>query len=145
MKIPFLLGRIAFGGFFIYNGINHLKQRKTMAQYAQSKNVPAAEAAVAGTGIMLIVGGASLLLGVKPRLGAAAIVGFLAGVSPVIHNFWKAEDPNQRMNDMAHFGKNMAMLGAAVALMGIEEPWQASVPVMRREKYSSYTKDISAA
>jgi uncharacterized membrane protein YphA (DoxX/SURF4 family) len=146
MKIPFLLGRLAFGGFFIYNGINHLKERKTLAQYAQSKNVPAAETVVAGTGIMLIAGGASILLGVKPKLGAAAIAGFLAGVSPVMHDFWKAEDPSQRMNDFANFSKNMALLGAAVALMGIEEPWEASIPVMRfEEKYSSYTEDIIAA
>lgn len=146
MKIPFLLGRIAFGGFFIYNGINHLKQRKAMAQYAQSKNVPAAEAAVAGTGIMLIAGGTSILLGVKPKLGATAIVAFLAGVSPVMHDFWEAEDPGQRTNDMVHFSKNMALLGAALALMGVEEPWEASVPVMRiEEKYSSYTEDIMAA
>jgi putative oxidoreductase len=146
MKIPFLLGRLAFGGFFIYNGINHLKERKAVAQYAGSKNVPMPEAAVAGTGIMLIAGGTSILLGVKPKLGAAAIAGFLAGVSPVIHDFWRAEDPNQRINDMAHFGKNMALLGAAMALMGIDEPWEASVPEMGfREKYSSYTEDITAA
>lgn len=145
MKIPFLLGRLAFGGFFIYNGINHLKQRKQLAQYAQSKNVPVAEAAVAGTGALLIAGGASIVLGIKPTLGAAAIVAFLAGVSPVMHDFWQTEDPNQRMNDMIHFSKNMALLGAAVALMGVDEPWQASVPLARPEKYSSYTEDILAA
>jgi len=146
MKIPFLLGRLAFGGFFIYNGINHLKQRKFMAQYAQSKNVPAPEAAVAGTGVLMIAGGASIILGIKPAFGAAAIVAFLAGVSPVMHNFWKTEDPNQRMNDMVHFAKNMALLGAAVALMGVEEPWEASIPGLRfGEKYSGYTEDIMAA
>lgn len=145
MKIPFLLGRLAFGGFFIYNGINHLKERKTMAQYAQSKNVPAPEVAVAGTGLMMIAGGASIVLGIKPKLGAAAIIGFLAGVSPVMHNFWKTEDPNQRLNDMVNFSKNMALLGAAVALSGIEEPWPASVPLAQPSKYSSYTDDIEAA
>jgi putative oxidoreductase len=145
VKIPFLLGRLAFGGFFIYNGINHLKQRKFMAQYAESKSVPVPEAAVAGTGVLMIVGGASIILGIKPAFGAAAIVAFLAGVSPVMHNFWKIEDPNQRMNEMINFSKNMAMLGAAVALMGIEEPWPASVPVARPGKYSSYTEDILAA
>jgi putative oxidoreductase len=145
VKIPFLLGRLAFGGFFIYNGINHLRQRKFMAQYAESKSVPAPEAAVAGTGVLMIVGGASIILGIKPALGAAAIVAFLAGVSPVMHNFWKVEDPNQRMNEMVNFTKNMALLGAAVALMGVEEPWPASVSVARPEKYSSYTEDIIAA
>ena len=129
MKAPFLIGRLLFGGFFLYNGINHLRNRKSLAQYAAAKGVPKAEAAVTATGIMLAIGGTSILLGVKPKVGAAAIIGFLAGVSPIMHDFWKAEDPNQRMNDMINFVKNMALLGAALALMGIEEPWPASVPV----------------
>jgi putative oxidoreductase len=129
MKAPFLLGRLIFGGFFLYNGINHFKQRKQMAQYAAMKGVPAAEAAVVASGVALTVGGASILLGVKPKIGALAILSFFAGVSPVMHNFWKQEDPQMRQNDMIHFAKNMAMAGAALALLGVEEPWEASVPV----------------
>ena len=129
MKATFLLGRLVFGGFFLYNGINHLKQRKNLGQYAKAKNVPLAEAAVAASGVALIAGGTSILLGIKPKLGAAAIAGFLAGVSPVMHDFWRVEDPNQRMNEMINFSKNMALLGSAVALMGVDEPWPASVPI----------------
>lgn len=129
MKAAFLLGRIAFGGFFLYNGINHLKNRAALAQYAAAKNVPMPELAVAGSGVALIAGGASILLGIKPKLGALSILAFLAGVSPLMHDFWKAEDPNQRMNDMVNFSKNMALAGAALALLGVEEPWPASVPV----------------
>jgi hypothetical protein len=44
-----------------------------------------------------------------------------------MHDFWRREDPNQRMNDMINFTKNMALLGGATALMGVEEPWPASV------------------
>lgn len=131
MKAPFLLGRLVFGGFFLYNGINHFQQRKQMAQYAASKGVPAAEAAVVATGVALTVGGASILSGVKPKLGTLAILGFLAGVSPVMHDFWKQEDPRMRQNELINFAKNMAMAGAAIALMGVEEPWEASVPVAR--------------
>jgi uncharacterized membrane protein YphA (DoxX/SURF4 family) len=133
MKVPFLIGRLIFGGFFIYNGINHFKERKNLAQYAQAKNVPMPDIAVPATGAAMIVGGTSILLGIKPKLGAAAIIGFLAGVSPMMHNFWKAEDPNQRMNDMINFGKNIALLGAALALMSVEEPWPASVPIAQPE------------
>ena len=129
MKAPFVLGRLLFGGFFLYNGINHLRQRKNLAQYAQTKKVPMAEISVIATGVALTIGGASVLLGVKPKLGSLAILGFLAGVSPVMHDFWRAEDPNQRTNDMIHFMKNMALAGGALALMGMEEPWPASVPV----------------
>ncbi|MGA7217069.1 MAG: DoxX family protein [Candidatus Sulfotelmatobacter sp.] len=127
MKAPFLLGRILFGGFFIYNGINHFQHAKDMAPYAESKGVPAAELAVRLSGIPLIIGGASLLLGLKPKLGSLAILGFLAGVSPVMHDFWRIEDPEKRTKNMIDFMKNTALAGGALALMGVDEPWEASV------------------
>jgi putative oxidoreductase len=145
MKAAFLIGRVVFGGFFLYNGIHHLKQRKQMGQYADSKNVPMAEAVVVATGVTLIAGGTSILLGIKPRLGTAAIAGFLAGVSPVMHNFWNIQDPQQRMNEMINFSKNMALLGSAVALMGVNEPWPASVPISREEIAARGYEDLTAA
>jgi len=144
MKATFLLGRLVFGGFFLYNGIHHLKERKNMGQYARAKNVPLAEAAVAATGVALIAGGTSILLGVKPKLGAAAIAGFLAGVSPVMHDFWRIEDPNQRMNEMINFSKNMALIGGALSLMGIDEPWPASVPIGQNDSARGF-EDLVAA
>lgn len=126
MRVPFLLGRILFGGFFISSGVNHLRQTRQMAQYAASKNVPKPNLAVKATGVVLIAGGTSILLGVKPKLGAAAILGFLAGVSPIMHDFWN-QDAEQRMNDTVNFMKNLALAGGAMALMGVEEPWPASV------------------
>ena len=144
MKATFLLGRLVFGGFFLYNGIHHLQERKSMGQYAQSKNVPLAEAAVTASGVALIAGGASILLGIKPKLGAAAIAGFLAGVSPVMHDFWRVEEPNQRMNEMINFSKNMALIGGALALMGVDEPWPASVPIGQRDSTRGF-EDLVAA
>src|SRR5581483_6086097 len=134
MKAPFMIGRLLFGGFFLYNGINHFVQREGMAQYAEGKNVPMPNLAVTASGAALIVGGASLLLGIKPKIGTAAVIGFLAGVSPVMHNFWKQEDPQQRQTEMIQLSKNMALLGGALALMGVEEPWPASVPVAQPEQ-----------
>ncbi len=115
------LGRLLLGGFFVYNGINHFKQTKNMAGYAASKGVPMPEVAIQATGAMMLLGGSMLALGIKPRYGALLIAGFLAGVSPVMHNFWAAEDPNQRMNDEINFAKNVALLGAALAIGGAEE------------------------
>jgi putative oxidoreductase len=132
MKPLFLIGRIIFGGFFLYNGINHLRQRRILAHYAGSKHVPAPHAGVVISGLMLVAGGASIALGLKPKLGSAAIIAFLAGASPTMHDFWRAEDPGQRMADLINFSKNLALLGAALALMGTKEPWPASVPVPRR-------------
>jgi uncharacterized membrane protein YphA (DoxX/SURF4 family) len=131
MKAPFLIGRILFGGYFLYSGINHLRERKNMAHYTAAKGVPAPEVAVTATAVPLIVGGASLLLGLKPKWGAMAILGFLAGVSPIMHDFWRNEDPNERMTNMTNFMKNVALAGGALALMGVDEPWEGSVPVGR--------------
>ena len=100
-----------------------------MAAYARAKGVPSPELAVTLSAVPLLVGGASLALGVKPKLGALALVGFLAGVSPVVHDFWRNQDPEARTNNMIMFMKNMALAGGALALMGVEEPWEASVTV----------------
>ena len=129
MKLPFLLGRAIFGGYFLYGGINHFKNREMYSQYTASKGVPYPELAVEASGAALLLGGASILLGVKPKLGTAALIGFLAVISPVMHNFWSFEDQEKKMNEMVNFGKNMALLGGALALMGVEEPWPTSVPV----------------
>jgi uncharacterized membrane protein YphA (DoxX/SURF4 family) len=145
MKAAFVIGRLIFGSFFLYNGINHLKQRKSLAQYADTKNVPLPDAAVTATGVVLLAGGASIVLGVKPKLGAAAIAGFLAGVSPVMHNFWSIQDPNQRMNEMINFSKNLALLGSALALMGVDEPCPASVPLGKNDLSERGYEDLIAA
>ena len=126
-KIPFLVGRTVLGGFFLYNGIHHFTARKAMASYVGSKKVPMPDAAVAVTGAALTLGGASILLGIKPKAGVAALVGFLAGVSPIMHNFWSHEDPQRRQFELVNFSKNMGLLGASLALRGVEEPWPKSV------------------
>ncbi len=147
MKALFLIGRLIFGGFFLYNGVHHFQERKTMAQYASGKGVPTPELAVTASGALLVAGGASVLLGIKPKWGTLAIVTFLAGVSPVMHDFWKSDDPARKQNDMIHFAKNIAMLGAAMTLMGMKEPWPVSVPIgqpNRLERVKKYVRHMAA-
>ncbi len=144
MKVPFLIGRIVFGGFFIYSGINHFKNRKAMAQYAGAKQVPMPDVAVTASGAAMLLGGTSILLGIKPRLGAAAIIGFLLGVSPIMHDFWRDEDPQQRQNNMINFMKNLALAGGAMALMGVEHPWEASVPIAQGEDEGNWLERLAA-
>lgn len=129
MNAAFLIGRIIFGGFFLYNGVEHFRNREDLAQYTASKGIPQPDLAVQVTGAMMAVGGASLMLGLKPKIGAAAIVGFLAGATPLMHDFWTAQDPQQKQNELIHFSKNVALLGAGLALAGVAEPWPASVQV----------------
>jgi len=133
MRALFVLGRTIFGGFFIYNGLNHFLQQQSMRRYASSKGVPAAGAAVPATGALLVAGGLSVLAGLKPREGLAAIVGFLIPVTLEMHRFWDEPDPNKRMVETVNFSKNLALIGAALALMQVETPWPISVDERRAD------------
>jgi uncharacterized membrane protein YphA (DoxX/SURF4 family) len=100
MNDLFLVGRIVFGGFFTYNGINHSVNFGPTAQYVAAKGIPLPEVAVLVSGVLLVVGGLSVLFGLLPELGLACIALFLACATPLMHNFWDLADPAQRMNEM---------------------------------------------
>ncbi|MDX1582822.1 MAG: DoxX family protein [Thermoanaerobaculia bacterium] len=119
MQIVSLIGRILFGGFFLFNGINHFTDLQSMTAYAGSKGVPMPSVAVIVSGLLLLAGGALILLGYKPRAGAWAIVVFLVPVTFMMHQFWGIDDPQQRMSEMINFMKNMALLGAALMIATI--------------------------
>ena len=126
------IGRALFGGFFLFNGIHHLMTTSLLAAYAGNKGVPSPELAVLGTGLMLIAGGASVILGVWPRVGAALIMLFLLGVTPVMHDFWNATDPQARMADFGNFTKNIGLFGGACFAFALPAPWPASLHLQRR-------------
>jgi putative oxidoreductase len=143
MKAPFVIGRVIFGGFFLNSGINHLRHREAMKPYVESKGLPAPELMVTLSAVPLLVGGASLILGVKPKWGAFAVLGFLAGVSPIMHDFWKAENPQERQQSMIDFLKNMALAGASLALMSVEQP-EPKAPHTRKVARVSQSDLINA-
>jgi putative oxidoreductase len=63
MRIAVDIARVILGLYFLYNGLNHLRNLKAMAEYARFKKVPSAEFMVALTGLMLLAGGISILSG----------------------------------------------------------------------------------
>ncbi len=146
MNVLFLLGRLLYGGYFVYNGINHLfLNPDALTGYAGSKGVPEPQVAVSGTGVMMLLGGTSVLLGYQPKIGTVLIMTFLLGVSPQMHDFWAIEDPGQRMNDMVNFTKNMALVGATLALMSRPEPWPLSLAGGTREETAESVRGRAAA
>lgn len=126
-EIAFLIGRILVGGFFLMAGFNHFARHSMMAGYAKTKGTPAPEVAVAGSGILLVLGGASLLLGFHPTVGVILLVIFLLPTSFMIHNFWAIQDLPSKMNEMAQFQKNIAILGLLLMTLLIPRPWPISL------------------
>jgi uncharacterized membrane protein YphA (DoxX/SURF4 family) len=118
-----LFGRGIFGGYFLYNGVNHFLNRKMLVEYARSKGTSNPDAAVTASGLLLLAGGLSILSGAQPKVGAALITTFLLGVSPRMHAFWKEDDAQQRMHEMVNFTKNMALIGGSFLAAARPEPW----------------------
>jgi hypothetical protein len=52
---------------------------------------------------------------------------FLIPVSVTMHNYWADKDPQTRQTNEIQFHKNVALLGAALALLAIPEPWPLSL------------------
>ena len=111
------LGRILFGGYFLYSALGHFSKLSMMAGYAQSKGIPAPKLAVAGSGILLVIGGLSVIFNVYPLVGLASIILFLVPVTFLMHAFWKVQEPMAKMGEMVNFTKNLALLGAVVILL----------------------------
>jgi putative oxidoreductase len=117
MDVLVLIGRILFAALFLASAAGHLTKTKMMAGYAASRGVPAAVPATIGSGVLLLVGGLSVLLGVWADLGALLLVVFLVPTAVLMHGFWKETDPQTRQLEMVHFQKDVALAGAALMLL----------------------------
>ncbi len=139
MNWTLLVGRVLFGGFFLLSSFNHFTKTQQLAGYAAAHGVAAPEAAVIVAGILLFLGGLSVLLGLAPRIGLALLVIFLVPVSLTMHNFW-AETGQAQMMDMTNFMKNVALLGGCFGLMALRVPWPVSVDEAIHRKYPEWDR-----
>lgn len=112
-----LVGRVLFGGYFLYNAYNHFKNTSSLTGYAASKGVPNPKVAVLGSGVLLLLGGLSVLMGYQMVYGLWALVIFLIPVTFTMHAFWKESDPAARASARIDFTKNLALVGACLLLM----------------------------
>ena len=112
-----LMGRILFSMVFIGSGMGHFMNMKEMSSFAESRGVPAAKVAVPVTGLMILLGGLSVLLGWHRFIGAGLLVIFLVPTAFMMHPFWKETDPMAKQNEMAHFMKTLGLAGAALFIV----------------------------
>jgi len=108
-----LLGRLLFALIFLMAGPNHFSSQAIA--FAASQGVPLASFAVPLSGVIALVGGLSILLGYRAKLGAWLIALFLVAVTPM-HKFWGITDPMMQQMQMVMFMKNLAILGGALLI-----------------------------
>jgi len=125
--LALVIGRLLFGALFLYNGINHFRNLGALTGYAKYKGVPSPNVAVVVSGLWLIVSSLSIMLAIRPHVGAWMIVVFLLIASPLMHNYWAATDDATRLNDFINFTKNIALAGGALLALSIPEPWAFAI------------------
>jgi putative oxidoreductase len=109
-----LLGRFLFSGIFLLTVASHFTGKAV--GYAAAAGVPFPQIAVPLSGVVAIVGALSIVFGYKARLGAWLLVLFLVPVTFTMHKFWGIADPMMAQMQMAHFMKNMALIGGALLI-----------------------------
>lgn len=119
-----IAGRILFSAIFLVGGVEHLVRYDAMVEYATANGVGGAWLLVPLTGMMIILGGLSVLLGYATRMGAWLLFLFLVPTAVLMHRFWGLDNPALASVQMAHFMKNMALAGASLLLTRFGSgPW----------------------
>ncbi|NIB98952.1 DoxX family protein [Halobacterium sp. R2-5] len=113
--VVLLVGRVLFGGVLAFMGLNHFMQLEAMTGYAQHKGLPAPKLSVLASGLVLVLGGLSVVIGVLPVVGAAALAAFLVVSALTMHDFWAVPE-DQQQDEMTGFLKNIGLAGGALAV-----------------------------
>jgi putative oxidoreductase len=117
-----LLGRFLFVLIFLMSGPRHFTS--PIIGYAASQGVPMASIIVPISGLIAFLGGLSILLGYRAKIGGWLIALFLLYVTPMMHKFWGISDPMAQQMQMIMFMKNLSMFGGALLISQFGSgPW----------------------
>jgi len=122
----FLVGRLVAGGMYFAAGGQNLLQLDAKAGYAASKGVNNATFWVTVASLLLLIGGFSIITGIRPYVGVAAIALFLVPVTVIMHNFWTLSGLQAELEFHSFMG-NAGLLGAALMFVAIPQPWAISL------------------
>jgi putative oxidoreductase len=114
MRYTVPAGRVLYSAIFVTTLFSHFSPQ--LIGYARQAGIPLAGLLVPLSGVLAGVGGLSILLGYRAKIGAWFIVLFLVPVTVTMHNFWAVTDPMMAQLQQAMFMKNLSMLGGALLI-----------------------------
>jgi uncharacterized membrane protein YphA (DoxX/SURF4 family) len=116
----FLIGRILFPLGVLIAGLTFHIAKSSMAEgYARQTGFPVPAIAGWPTGVWMVAGSLSVILGVWGDVGALMIAGFVVPAAAWFHRFWAIEDQQQKMTQNVFFFRNVALLGGSLVLFAV--------------------------
>ncbi|WP_456831259.1 DoxX family protein [Deinococcus sp. UYEF24] len=120
MNILKVAGRAALAAIFIQSGLDSVRSPAGRAQMVEQAGLPEPQLLTQLNGGVMAGAGTLLALGVAPRSSALALLASLLPTTIVGHAFWNAEG-QERQNQLVHFAKNLAMMGALLLVVADRE------------------------
>lgn len=110
------LGRVGLAAIFLWAGYGKLVHMDGNIGYMKAFGVPAPELLIWPALLAELIGGAMLLVGLKVRWAALALIVFTLPATFIFHAYWGAP-ADQVMNAQIHFMKNLAILGGLLTVV----------------------------
>ena len=113
MEFQNALKRVArplLAGVCITGGWGSYKAPAPRADLVQNAGLPQPHLLVKVNAVALMVAGAALALGIRPREAGAVLIGCLVPTTVVGHPFWK-EDAEAKDRQQIQFAKNLSTIG----------------------------------
>ncbi len=131
-----VVGRVLLSGIFLMSAVgNKIPNFSQVAETMGSVGIPAPRLMLVGAIAFLIVGSASVVLGLWARAGATLLLVFLVLATYFFHDFWHLEGQEQQMQ-MIQFMKNASLMGAMLLIIA-NGPGRMSLDGLRQRSVPS--------
>lgn len=117
----YITGRILVALLFLVSGVGKLGASAAIAGVLASKGLPQPQLLVFAAASVEILGAIALIAGFRLREAAAVLIAFSLIATAIFHQFWTFEGM-ERVNQMNHLLKNLAVVGGLILLIGAARP-----------------------
>lgn len=112
-----VVGRVALTAIFVSAALGQkIPNFNGVVQYMEAHKVPAPRLLLPGAIAFLLLGGTSIILGYRARIGALLLLAFLIPTTYYFHDFWNLSGQEAEAQTI-HFMKNLSMAGAMMFII----------------------------
>ena len=112
-----LPARVLLALIFVASGVGKIFEFSSTQDYMAAEGMQLTALFLIGAIVLEIVGGLSIVLGYRARLGAILLIIFIVPATLIFHDFWTIEDPEATKMQMIMFMKNLSITGGLLLVL----------------------------